>query len=39
MDTIRKETLFSWIWRKIYKDNLPPPIIVIILYLKSSQNL
>ena len=38
MDTIRKETLFSWIWRKIYKDNLPP-IIVIILYLKSSQNL
>ncbi len=25
MDTIRKETLFSWIWRKIHKDNLLPP--------------
>ena len=38
MDTIRKETLFSWMWRKNYKDNLPPPppihpILVTILYL------
>lgn len=25
MNTTRKDTLFSWVWRKIYKKNLPPP--------------
>lgn len=32
MDTIRKETLFSWIWRKIHKDNLPPPPLLLLLF-------
>jgi|Cm1ome_3_1110798.scaffolds.fasta_scaffold03666_6 hypothetical protein len=40
MDIIRKETLFSWLWRKTYKENLPFfHIVVVILYLLLSQSL
>lgn len=41
MNVVPKETLFSWLWRKTHKENLPPPlpIIVIILYLLSFQSL
>ena len=25
MNVVPKETLFSWLWRKTHKKNLPPP--------------
>lgn len=25
MNVVPKETLFSWLWRKTHKENLPPP--------------
>ena len=25
MNTVRKETFFSYLWRKVHKKNLPPP--------------
>lgn len=32
MDTVPKETFFSWIWRKIHKENLPPPLLLLLFF-------
>ena len=32
MNTTRKDTLFSWVWRKIYKKNLPPSLLLLLFF-------